>query len=262
MLGVKLDEYARNVFAGYEDNYTEAMKRLESFYGNPYKVVSCISSEVDASPEICEGDYQGLISYCTILERNYNRLKSMEPPLEHEMSNSTTMSKVLSKFPISSAVKWAEFIETQENDVKAKPFPTFISWLISQKSVWERVAAVESSELGGSLAQSHYARGGGGPPSAPKCYLCGKEGHKERSCPQKKPDPKKKKPRKRPEVKKFWCAFHKEDPNKHCSSVNCADLRKADPATRLQLLKENHDCSHCCGDHAPANCMFKQRVCG
>ena len=143
VLWQKLDEFARNVFAGYESDYKTAMERLDSFYGNPYKVVTCITSEVDAPPEICEGDYQGLRSYCNILEKNFNRLQSMEPPLVHEMSNSSTMSTILCKFPVSIAVKWAEYIETKDNLVKAKPFPTFIEWLISQKSVWERVAAVE-----------------------------------------------------------------------------------------------------------------------
>ena len=36
----------------------------------------------------------------------------------------------------------------------------------------------------------------------------------------------------------------------------------ADVTTRIQLLKNNKDCLHCLGDHDPANCSRKQRICG
>ena len=31
---------------------------------------------------------------------------------------------------------------------------------------------------------------------------------------------------------------------------------------RVQLLKENKDCVHCCGDHASANCTRNKHICG
>ena len=35
-----------------------------------------------------------------------------------------------------------------------------------------------------------------------------------------------------------------------------------EPAKRLELVKENGDCFHCCGDHKPDDCRTKERVCG
>ena len=35
-----------------------------------------------------------------------------------------------------------------------------------------------------------------------------------------------------------------------------------DAAKRIQLLKDNGDCEHCCGDHKPSDCNKKDRVCG
>ena len=35
-----------------------------------------------------------------------------------------------------------------------------------------------------------------------------------------------------------------------------------DVAHRIALLKENKDCSHCCGDHKPDDCRKKDRICG
>ena len=283
VLWEKLDDTARDVYAGQESDYNESMKRLDSYYANPYKVINCIMSEVDSPDEIAEGDYQGLISYCTILERNYNRLQSMNPPLGHEMSNSSTMSTVLCKLPISIAVKWAEHIETLEDSIKSQPFPSFIAWLLSQKAVWERVVAVEVRRSGAS-AVTHYTGGVNRDPPKPemKCFSCGKVGHKQRSCPNKNNNNNNnnnsnnnnsnnnntnrsndnKKKRKRPKVRKYWCAFHKDDASKRCNSANCQELRQVEKTQRIQLLKDNGDCSFCCGDHKPDDCNNKTRVCG
>ena len=35
-----------------------------------------------------------------------------------------------------------------------------------------------------------------------------------------------------------------------------------DPQKRVQLLHENKDCSHCCGDHKSSDCTKGDRVCG
>ena len=63
-------------------------------------------------------------------------------------------------------------------------------------------------------------------------------------------------------MKKFWCAFHKGDKGRRCFSDGCVDLRKLAFAQREKLLKENGDCTHCTGDHKPADCPKKDRVCG
>ena len=35
-----------------------------------------------------------------------------------------------------------------------------------------------------------------------------------------------------------------------------------DVAQRINLLKENKDCTHCCGDHKSEDCRKKDRICG
>ncbi len=71
------------------------------------------------------------------------------------------------------------------------------------------------------------------------------------------------KPRKSPKVKKFWCALHKGDKSKKCNTVSCTELRKlTDIQRRIELLKENGDCVHCCGDHPSNDCNNEERVCG
>ena len=160
------------------------MKRLDSFYGDPLKVVSCVMSEVNAPSAICEGDYQGLISYCGIVQNNYNRLLNLK--LDHEMSNTSSMSTIVCKLPNSVSEKWAEFIVKQENTVKSKPFPTFVNWLVSQKEIWEHVAAVETNR--GDASMSSFFAGGGSDnrnpattPTAVTCFKCRKTGLNSRS---------------------------------------------------------------------------------
>ena len=262
----RIDDAARLKIVGCEQDYVGAMKRLESFYGDPLKIISCVMAEVNDPSIICEGDYQGLVSYCSILENNYNRLKNMN--LDHEMSNTSSMSMILRKFPNSVTEKWAEFIVQQDSAVKTKPFPTFVLWLISQKKIWEHVAAVETTREESVKSSSHFTgaakRSEDTRNSGVTCFKCGETGHKRKDCNKMRNkdgsgDNKKKK---RPRFKKYWCALHKDDASKNCSSVSCQDLRKMDPPRRIQLLTDNKDCVHCLGDHDSVNCDRKERICG
>ena len=125
------------------------MKRLDNFYGDPRKVIECIMKEVTAPVGIREGDYKSLISFTDVLENNFNRLKCLS--LEHEMSNTTTLSSVLIKFPRSVAEKWTERSMSLSDSDKFRPFPAFIEWLSTQKQIWEGVESLNIS----------------------KCYQCG-----------------------------------------------------------------------------------------
>ena len=105
------------------------MKRLKKCYGDPQRVVACIMEEVLSPNDIQCRDYRGLLSYVDVLERNFNRLQNLE--IEHEMSNTSTMSHILRKFPRSVSEKWVEHLAIQSMSVKMRPFPEFIMWLIS-----------------------------------------------------------------------------------------------------------------------------------
>ena len=250
-----LDEAAKEKFVGYDDDYDEAMKRLKSYYGDPRKVVECSIKEVLSPKDIAYGDYKALLFYVDVLEKNYNRLKSLD--IEHEMSNTTTMSHILRKFPRSVSEKWVEHLSSLDNKLQSKPFPQFIVWLIKMRFIWEQMVTVDSK----SKSSSSSFFGNDAAQYRPTCFTCGEEGHKYMHCP-KKIQPAKK-PRGPPQFKKFWCAFHKGDPSKKCWTSSCIELRKmADPSKRVQLLKENSDCEHCCGDHKPSDCDKKDRVCG
>ena len=262
MLTTHIDKAALDQIVGFENNYVEAMKRLDLFYANPLKVISCVMNEVMAPPTIEEGDYVALVRYCNIISNNYNRLSNLK--LEHEMSNTATMSLILRKFPRSHAEKWSESLASQEVDVKGKPFPYLVKWLSTQKEIWDGLIAAGFSSNGKSdplNADVFYSQSDG-------CFGCGALDHKVRDCPDQKRNQqdrrdKPKPPRPPPEVKKHWCAFHKGDTTKRCSTISCQDLRKmADGAKRVELVKENGDCPHCCGDHAAKDCSRKSRICG
>ena len=62
-----LDDAARSKIIGVASNYQEAMKRLESFYGNRTRVISCVMDEVLAPKDVADCDYSGLLGYSSVL---------------------------------------------------------------------------------------------------------------------------------------------------------------------------------------------------
>ena len=66
LLCEKLDAAARMKIIGFENDYEEAMKRLEQYFGDTTKVVQCVVNQIS------ENNYRGLVNYSTILEQNYN----------------------------------------------------------------------------------------------------------------------------------------------------------------------------------------------
>ena len=147
--------------------------------------------------------------------------------------------------------------------VKSKPFPTFIVWIASQREIWEQMAASVQEERSRGNRTAFYVGDSYSQEERRTCFSCGQEGHVRRNCPGNSGDIKYPKTRRKPGVKKFWCALHKDEPSRNCFSNSCQDLRKLPDANkRLKLLEENGDCYHCCGDHKAENCSLKDRVCG
>ena len=72
LLESNLDEAALEKIVGYEDNYSEAMKQLKAYYGDPSKVVECVMREVKKPNAIAEGDFRALISYSDVLITNFS----------------------------------------------------------------------------------------------------------------------------------------------------------------------------------------------
>ena len=152
------------------------MERLTKHYGNPTKVVKCVMTEVMSPKTVAEGDYNGLVAYSNILERNYNRLKSGNH--EHEMSNSTVMTSIMKKFPRVTVERWNEFLTVQEDEVRLKPFATFIEWVKSQRLIWEQMIAT-SSDLEKKTSKSNFGN------VEKRCFGCDAVGHIRQDCPNK-----------------------------------------------------------------------------
>ena len=251
-----LDDAAKEQLVGCEDNYEECMERLTKIYGNTTKVVKCVMREVMSPDPVAEGDYDGLVFYSNVLERNYNRLKSGKQ--EHEMSNSTVMTSILKKFPRTVVERWNEFLLKSEEEDRMQPFATLIDWIQDQRWIWEQM--VVTLEVDKKSMKANFGE------VEKRCYGCDKVGHLQRNCPSSDSNDKKeysiRKPRKATNFKKFWCALHKGEFDKKCYSDSCEELKRVNPEQRIELLTENKDCVHCLGDHEAKDCRRKDRVCG
>ena len=59
-------------------------------------------------------------------------------------------------------------------------------------------------------------------------------------------------------MKKYWCAYHKDDKTKGFWSTSSQELKRmSDVQWMIQLLKDNGDCIHFSGDHKTADCYKK-----
>ena len=268
MLWRHLDEAAQLKIIGYETMYDEAFERLCQFYGDPFKIIQCVMEEVTSPSEIAEGDYQALVNYSVVLEDNFNRLTAMGTEYQKEMSNASAMASILRKFPRVTGEQWYDYLGQQKSERKLNVFPVLIEWLKSRRATWEGMASVNVHRREDVFfvqsASNRY------------CYLCGSEDHILRDCPEKNNGQHnrnqqvggppggsvKKKQRPNPSTKKYWCALHKDDATRRCYSDSCKELRLLDAPQRVQLLQNNGDCPHCCGDHQASACARKERICG
>ena len=74
LLWEKLDDVARSHLDGWQSDYKKSLSRLDAYYGDRMKVISCVMKEVNSQPVIEDGDYKSLLQYSHVLERNYTRL--------------------------------------------------------------------------------------------------------------------------------------------------------------------------------------------
>ena len=98
MLLNHLDELALEQIVGYKNEYVEAMKRLDKYYGNNRKVINACLEEIKALPRVSGGDYKALVAYKKCIKNNHARLKAAD--LEHEISNTTAMSFLVSRLVV------------------------------------------------------------------------------------------------------------------------------------------------------------------
>ena len=278
MLMNHLDEKAQQQIVGLETNYEAAMNQLDTYFGDPKKIIRACLEEIRTQPQINPFDYKGLVQFKKCLINNHARLKASG--LEHEMSNSATMGVLLKKFPIQEAVDYQKYLSEQEKADQCRPFPFFIKWLEKAGASWELLAASGTGIKGKSGSQqvhhTFYGEEDDGSTNKNKrvCFKCGQEGHIRKDCTKKdikstgggkgqNASPARRAPRSPPKHRKHHCAYHKDTPDRYCVTWSCPSVKYTPYSDRVKLLKENLDCETCAGDCPKNNCLAKtKRVCG
>ena len=93
--------------------------------------------EIKAPPDIEAEDFKALVSCRTCIINNHAWLSAVG--LEHEVSNTETMEKLISKLLWGQVEKWSKYFEEQEEEVKARLFEPFLRWLEMAGRLWETV---------------------------------------------------------------------------------------------------------------------------
>ena len=103
MLLNHLDAKAKEHIIGYENEYDNAMEKLEHYYNDAKKIIKACLDEIRNHANVSAYDYKALVSYKKCLVNNYTRLKACN--LDHEMSNTAALGVLVRKFPLHEAVK-------------------------------------------------------------------------------------------------------------------------------------------------------------
>ena len=77
MLLNSLDSKAKEVIVGYETSYSEAISKLEKYYGDSNKLVKACLDEIRSHPNVQQYDYKSLVSYKKVLV-NTNNMSSVD----------------------------------------------------------------------------------------------------------------------------------------------------------------------------------------
>ena len=156
MLLNHLDAKAKEQIVGFENQYEQAVERLDTYYNDAKKIVKACLEEIRVHANINAHDYKALVNYKKCLINNYTRLKAVN--LDHKMSNTAALSVLVRKLPITEAVEWQRYLAKQDKVTQAKPFPSFMLWLEDAGKSWEIMAASGIGSQGKSSgAQVHHS---------------------------------------------------------------------------------------------------------
>ena len=284
MLLGKTGQEAQLQFAGLENDYEEAMKRLEAFYGDSRRLIRVVLGDLMAQGPIRYSDFRSQVEFSCKMESHWARLKVMN--LEKEMGNSVTMDNLLGKFPMDVRKEWVNHLETLDKTrVRTEgEFEYLIQWLKTKKDSWEKLASIAEREkpVEEKKVRSHYNQLEEGEEDKPvgkscfgckeeghivsqcprrECFNCGQNGHYARECTKKKRDSRG--AERRVFHKRFPCALCKEVDKSH-TTAGCGKIRKMSATERGRVIEENLDCRRCLGDHPmdSPKCEIETNLCG
>lgn len=218
-------ELVKNV----DHNVQEMWKRLDDRYGEPSKLVDVIMYDIKKMKSLKDNEDAKFIKLVDTIESAYRDLERLS--LEHEVSNSQTVSFIEEILPPDIRTKWAEKLKgSSDSEIdKSNKFPALLEFLIKRKSIIEYLSSDLRATTGHAANVNHVKTSG------PTQDEQNKDEKKSRT----------------------RCWIHNSDSH---STQECSVFKQKSADERLQLVKEQRACWSCLKvGHRSADCRFRKK---
>lgn len=219
-------EKVRNV----DDDIAKMWQRLDEIYGDASKVTDLILNEIKRIQPISEGDNKGFIELVDVVEMGYRDLTRLN--IEHEMSNSHTVSLIEEKLPIGLKLKWSKKVKCEGSSVvSTEKFPHLLNFLLERKRIIEYAyAELRSTEEENSQGWSYHVE---------QEKKAGKNDNDK--------------------SKSTKCLFH---PQGIHGTTECRYFLGKEPQERLKLVTDQNACFVCLKKNHHSNNCKNKKACG
>ena len=215
--GQALDR-VKNVYVTRPQSYDIMWQKLSEFYDDISASLHSALDNLSKLKMVKEDDYAGLVALVDDVESTFSQLEE----LGHlELFTLREIDKIAELLPSSSRMMWMRTYYTLTNAEKVKPLKVFMQFLSTERSSVIRLA--ESGNKKSFQSKVHTVISKDSTVAKPS---------------------------------KSNCAVHTGEKVTH-NTTNCRDFKNMTLSKRYEVLRENHACFKCFGNHRKDHCKAK-----
>ena len=226
----KAADRIKHIYITHDEAYKNIWSRLEEEFDDAgLGVQSALSRLVSLKP-VASGDHGGLVRFADAVEGVHSQLKELH---QLDAIHTADVDRINMLLPRDISINWLRKYRELEGEKKLKPFPDFVEFLQSERSIVARLVDYmpkgRERQFDQRKVGTHNTEG-----------ISGKSGFQ----PKKNPDA---------------CVLHLH--GKH-STEDCRNFKEMSTQEKYNALKKEKRCFRCFKAHSHSRCTAKPCRCG